>query len=139
MKQLKVEWMVNMLLILLIKSQGKKGEMMKKIKVMVVFGTRPEAIKMAPLVLELQKQSETIETITVVTAQHRQMLDQVLETFRIQPDYDLDIMGKNQSLLDITARILEKFDPVVKEVQPDMILVHGDTTTTFAASLVAFL
>ena len=138
MKQLKVEWMVNMLLILLIKSQGKKGEMMKKIKVMVVFGTRPEAIKMAPLVLELQKQSETIETITVVTAQHRQMLDQVLETFRIQPDYDLDIMGKNQSLLDITAKILEKFDPVVKEVQPDMILVHGDTTTTFAASLVAF-
>ena len=111
---------------------------MKKIKVMVVFGTRPEAIKMAPLVLELQKQSKTIETITVVTAQHRQMLDQVLETFRIQPDYDLDIMGKNQSLLDITARILEKFDPVVKEVQPDMILVHGDTTTTFAASLVAF-
>ena len=111
---------------------------MKKIKVMVVFGTRPEAIKMAPLVLELQKQSETIETITVVTAQHSQMLDQVLETFRIQPDYDLDIMGKNQSLLDITARILEKFDPVVKEVQPDMILVHGDTTTTFAASLVAF-
>ena len=111
---------------------------MKKIKVMVVFGTRPEAIKMAPLVLELQKQSETIETITVVTAQHRQMLDQVLETFRIQPDYDLDIMGKKQSLLDITAKILEKFDPVVKEVQPDMILVHGDTTTTFAASLVAF-
>lgn len=111
---------------------------MKKIKVMVVFGTRPEAIKMAPLVLELQKQSETFETITVVTAQHRQMLDQVLETFRIQPDYDLDIMGKNQSLLDITAKILEKFDPVVKEVQPDIILVHGDTTTTFAASLVAF-
>ena len=111
---------------------------MKKIKVMVVFGTRPEAIKMAPLVLELQKQSETIETITVVTAQHRQMLDQVLETFRIQPDYDLDIMGKNQSLLDITAKILEKIDPVVKEVHPDMILVHGDTTTTFAASLVAF-
>lgn len=130
--------MGKILLILLKKSQDEKGEMMKKIKVMVVFGTRPEAIKMAPLVLELQKQSETIETITVVTAQHRQMLDQVLETFRIQPDYDLDIMGKNQSLLDITARILEKFDPVVKEVQPDMILVHGDTTTTFAASLVAF-
>ena len=119
------------------KSQGKRWDD-EKIKVMVVFGTRPEAIKMAPLVLELQKQSETIETITVVTAQHRQMLDQVLETFRIQPDYDLDIMGKNQSLLDITARILEKFDPVVKEVKPDMILVHGDTTTTFAASLVAF-
>ena len=130
--------MRKMLLILLKKSQDEKGEMMKKIKVMVVFGTRPEAIKMAPLVLELQKQSETIETITVVTAQHRQMLDQVLETFHIQPDYDLDIMGKNQSLLDITAKILEKFDPVVKEVHPDMILVHGDTTTTFAASLVAF-
>ena len=130
--------MGKVLSILLKNSQGKKGEMMKKIKVMVVFGTRPEAIKMAPLVLELQKQSETFETITVVTAQHRQMLDQVLETFRIQPDYDLDIMGKNQSLLDITAKILEKFDPVVKEVQPDMILVHGDTTTTFATSLVAF-
>mgnify|MGYP003082062711 FL=1 len=130
--------MGKMLLILLKKSQDEKGEMMKKIKVMVVFGTRPEAIKMAPLVLELQKQSETIETITVVTAQHRQMLDQVLETFHIQPDYDLDIMGKNQSLLDITAKILEKIDPVVKEVHPDMILVHGDTTTTFAASLVAF-
>ena len=130
--------MGKMLLILLKKSQDEKGEMMKKIKVMVVFGTRPEAIKMAPLVLELQKQSETIETITVVTAQHRQMLDQVLETFHIQPDYDLDIMGKNQSLLDITAKILEKIDPVVKEVHPDMILVHGDTTTTFVASLVAF-
>ena len=130
--------MGKILLILLKKSQDEKGEMMKKIKVMVVFGTRPEAIKMAPLVLELQKQSETIETITVVTAQHRQMLDQVLETFHIQPDYDLDIMGKNQSLLDITAKILEKFDPVVKEVHPDMILVHGDTTTTFAASLDAF-
>jgi len=105
---------------------------------MVVFGTRPEAIKMAPLVLELQKHSDCIETITVVTAQHRQMLDQVLETFRIQPNYDLDIMGKNQSLLDITAKILQKFDPIVKKELPDMILVHGDTTTTFVASLVAF-
>ncbi len=111
---------------------------MKKLKVMVVFGTRPEAIKMAPLVLELQKHSERIETITVVTAQHRQMLDQVLETFRIQPNYDLDIMGKNQSLLDITGKILQKFDPIVKQELPDMILVHGDTTTTFVASLVAF-
>ncbi len=111
---------------------------MKKLKVMVVFGTRPEAIKMAPLVLELQKHSDTIETITVVTAQHRQMLDQVLETFRIQPNYDLDIMGKNQSLLDITGKILEKFDPVVKQELPDIILVHGDTTTTFVASLVGF-
>ena len=111
---------------------------MKKLKVMVVFGTRPEAIKMAPLVLELQKHSDSIETITVVTAQHRQMLDQVLETFSIEPHYDMDIMGKNQSLLDVTGKILEKFDPVVKQELPDMILVHGDTTTTFAASLVAF-
>lgn len=111
---------------------------MKKLKVMVVFGTRPEAIKMAPLVLELQKHSDSIETITVVTAQHRQMLDQVLETFSIKPHYDLDIMGQNQSLLDITGKILEKFDPVVKQELPDIILVHGDTTTTFAASLVAF-
>lgn len=111
---------------------------MKKLKVMVVFGTRPEAIKMAPLVLELQKYSDSIETITVVTAQHRQMLDQVLETFSIKPHYDLDIMGQNQSLLDITGKILEKFDPVVKQELPDIILVHGDTTTTFAASLVAF-
>ena len=111
---------------------------MEKLKVMVVFGTRPEAIKMAPLVLELQKHSDCIETITVVTAQHRQMLDQVLETFRIQPNYDLDIMGKNQSLLDITAKILQKFDPIVKKELPDMILVHGDTTTTFVASLAAF-
>ena len=111
---------------------------MKKLKVMVVFGTRPEAIKMAPLVLELQKHSDSIETITVVTAQHRQMLDQVLETFSIEPHYDLDIMGKNQSLLDITGKILEKFDPVVKQELPDIVLVHGDTTTTFAASLVAF-
>lgn len=111
---------------------------MKKLKVMVVFGTRTEAIKMAPLVLELQKHSDSIETIIVVTAQHRQMLDQVLETFSIEPHYDLDIMGRNQSLLDITGKILEKFDPVVKQELPDIILVHGDTTTTFAASLVAF-
>ena len=111
---------------------------MKKLKVMVVFGTRPEAIKMAPLVLELQKHSDSIETITVVTAQHRQMLDQVLETFSTKPHYDLDIMGQNQSLLDITGKILEKFDPIVKQERPDMILVHGDTTTTFVASLVAF-
>ena len=111
---------------------------MGKLKIMVVFGTRPEAIKMAPLVLELQKQKETIETITVVTAQHRQMLDQVLETFNIVPDYDLDIMGKSQTLLDITSKILNQLDPVIKKEKPDMVLVHGDTTTTFAASLVAF-
>lgn len=111
---------------------------MGKLKIMVVFGTRPEAIKMAPLVLELQKQKEVIETITVVTAQHRQMLDQVLETFNIVPDYDLDIMGKSQTLLDITSKILNQLDPVIKKEKPDMVLVHGDTTTTFAASLVTF-
>ena len=111
---------------------------MEKLKIMVVVGTRPEAIKMAPLVLELQKQKEVIETITVVTAQHRQMLDQVLETFNIVPDYDLDIMGKSQTLLDITSKILNQLDPVIKKEKPDMVLVHGDTTTTFAASLVAF-
>lgn len=111
---------------------------MGKLKIMVVFGTRPEAIKMARLVLELQKQRETIDTITVVTAQHRQMLDQVLETFNIVPDYDLDIMGKSQTLLDITSKILNQLDPVIKKEKPDMVLVHGDTTTTFAASLVAF-
>ena len=111
---------------------------MEKLKIMVVFGTRPEAIKMAPLVLELQKQKETIETITVVTAQHRQMLDQVLETFKVVPDYDLDIMGKSQTLLEITSKILDKLDPVIKKEKPDIVLVHGDTTTTFAASLVAF-
>ena len=111
---------------------------MGKLKIMVVFGTRPEAIKMAPLVLELQKQRDTIETVTVVTAQHRQMLDQVLQTFKIVPDYDLDIMGKSQSLLEITSKILNQLDPVIKKEKPDMVLVHGDTTTTFAASLVAF-
>lgn len=111
---------------------------MGKLNIMVVFGTRPEAIKMAPLILELKKHQETINTITVVTAQHRQMLDQVLETFEIVPDYDLDIMGKNQSLQEITSKILANFDPVVKKEQPDLVLVHGDTTTTFAAGLVAF-
>ena len=111
---------------------------MGKLNIMVVFGTRPEAIKMAPLILELKKHQETINTITVVTAQHRQMLDQVLDTFEIVPDYDLDIMGKNQSLQEITSKILSKFDPVVKKEKPDLILVHGDTTTTFAAGLVAF-
>lgn len=105
---------------------------------MVVFGTRPEAIKMAPLVLQLKKQSEKFETMTVVTAQHRQMLDQVLQTFNIEPDIDLDIMIKQQTLTDITVKILAKLDKLLKEMKPDIILVHGDTTTTFAASLAAF-
>ena len=111
---------------------------MRKIKVMVVFGTRPEAIKMAPLVLQLKKQSEKFETMTVVTAQHRQMLDQVLQTFNIEPDIDLDIMGRSQTLTDITVKILNQLDKLLKEVKPDIILVHGDTTTTFATSLAAF-
>lgn len=111
---------------------------MKKIKVMVVFGTRPEAIKMAPLILQLKKQLEKFETMTVVTAQHRQMLDQVLQTFNIEPDIDLDIMGKSQTLTDITVKILNQLDKLLKEVKPDIILVHGDTTTAFATSLAAF-
>lgn len=105
---------------------------------MVVFGTRPEAIKMAPLILQLKKQLEKFETMTVVTAQHRQMLDQVLQTFNIEPDIDLDIMGKSQTLTDITVKILNQLDKLLKEVKPDIILVHGDTTTTFATSLAAF-
>ncbi len=108
-----------------------------KIKVMTVFGTRPETIKMAPLVKEL-KSREEIETIVCVTAQHRQMLDQVLNAFKIVPDYDLDIMKQGQTLSDITTRVLQGLENVIKEVQPDIVLVHGDTTTTFAGALAAF-
>lgn len=107
------------------------------IKVMTVFGTRPEAIKMAPLVLEL-KQRDGVEPIVVVTAQHRQMLDQVLNLFKITPDYDLDIMKDKQTLFDVTTRVLHGMDDVIKEAKPDIVLVHGDTTTTFATSLAAF-
>lgn len=110
----------------------------KKIKVMTVFGTRPEAIKMAPLVLELMKHEKDIETIVTVTAQHREMLDQVLEVFDITPDYDLNIMKSRQSLKDVTIRALEGLDQVLKEIEPDIVLVHGDTSTTFVASLAAF-
>ncbi|KIQ93330.1 UDP-N-acetylglucosamine 2-epimerase [Anoxybacillus thermarum] len=110
---------------------------MNKRKVMTIFGTRPEAIKMAPLVLELQKH-EDIESIVTVTAQHRQMLDQVLDIFGIQPNYDLNIMKERQTLVDITTRALAGLDDVMKKVQPDIVLVHGDTTTTFVASLAAF-
>lgn len=105
---------------------------------MTIFGTRPEAIKMAPLVKELKKHPNDFETIVVVTAQHREMLDQVLETFSIVPDYDLNIMKKEQSLLSVTSDVLLKLDGVIKEVQPDIVLVHGDTTTTFVGSLAAF-
>jgi len=110
----------------------------KKWKVMTIFGTRPEAIKMAPLVLELQKHPEQIESIVTVTAQHRQMLDQVLETFKIVPDYDLNIMKDRQTLIDVTTNALHGLDQVMKEAKPDIVLVHGDTTTTFVASLAAF-
>ncbi|WP_307786938.1 non-hydrolyzing UDP-N-acetylglucosamine 2-epimerase [Pseudogracilibacillus auburnensis] len=112
--------------------------MMNRIKVMSIFGTRPEAIKMAPLVLELQKRSDQFESIVTVTAQHRQMLDQVLEIFNITPDYDLNIMKDRQTLIDVTTRGLEGLDKVMKEVKPDIVLVHGDTSTTFIASLAAF-
>ena len=110
---------------------------MGKRKVMTIFGTRPEAIKMAPLVLQLQ-QYEDIESIVTVTAQHRQMLDQVLDIFGIQPHYDLNIMKERQTLVDITTRALAGLDDVMKKVKPDIVLVHGDTTTTFVASLAAF-
>jgi UDP-N-acetylglucosamine 2-epimerase (non-hydrolysing) len=108
------------------------------IKVMTIFGTRPEAIKMAPLVLELQKHPEHFESIVTVTAQHRQMLDQVLNIFNITPDHDLNIMKDRQTLIDVTTRGLEGLDKVMKEVKPDIVLVHGDTTTTFVASLAAY-
>lgn len=107
------------------------------IKVMTIFGTRPEAIKMAPLVKELQTRKE-IESIVCVTAQHRQMLDQVLETFDIVPDYDLDIMKVGQSLADITTRVLCGLEDIIKKEVPDIVLVHGDTSTTFAGALASY-
>lgn len=110
---------------------------MNKIKVMSIFGTRPEAIKMAPLVKELEKRAET-ESIVCVTAQHREMLDQVLETFKIKPDYDLNMMKQGQTLMDITIGALSGVDAVIKKAKPDIVLVHGDTSTTFAGGLAAF-
>ena len=107
-------------------------------KVLLVFGTRPEAIKMAPLVMELQKQKERIETVVCVTGQHREMLDQVLEIFDIKPDYDLNIMKRGQDLYDVTARVLTGMREVLKEIKPDIVLVHGDTTTSTAAALATF-
>lgn len=107
-------------------------------KVMLVFGTRPEAIKMAPLVKEFQKQPKRVETVVCVTGQHREMLDQVLKIFDIKPDYDLNIMKQGQDLYDVTARVLTGMRDVLKEVKPDVVLVHGDTTTSTAAALATF-
>jgi len=106
---------------------------------MTVFGTRPEAVKMAPLVLELQKREDEIETVVCVTAQHREMLDQVLEFFEIKPDYDLNVMKDRQTLTEIAVNVLQGLDPVLRETKPDLVLVHGDTSTTFLASYAAFL
>jgi len=106
--------------------------------ILLVFGTRPEAIKMAPLVKKLQSQSEQFRTVVAVTGQHRQMLDQVLRIFDIVPDYDLNIMQANQDLYDVTSRVLVGMRDVLKAVQPDVVLVHGDTTTSMAAALAAF-
>lgn len=112
--------------------------MTNKIKVMTIFGTRPEAIKMAPLVKELEKNSDKIESIVCVTAQHREMLDQVLRIFDITPDFDLDIMHERQTLVNIVTRALEGLDNIMKQVKPDIVLVHGDTSTTFVGSLAAY-
>lgn len=112
---------------------------MKKLKVMSIFGVRPEAIKMAPLVLELARHPEQIESLVCVTGQHRQMLDQVLEVFNIKPEYDLNVMKEGQSLNETTLRVIEGLDPVLREAKPDLVLVHGDTQTTFLASYAAFL
>ncbi len=106
-------------------------------KIMTVFGTRPEAIKMAPVVKALAA-DERFESVVVITAQHRQMLDQVLATFQLVPDYDLDLMTTGQTLSDLTARVLTELTPLLLREQPDMMLVHGDTATTFAAALAAY-
>lgn len=119
------------------KSILEEGSYIKMKKVMLVFGTRPEAIKMCPLVNEL-KARKNIETIVCVTGQHRQMLDQVLETFSVIPDYDLSIMKERQTLFDVTTNILEKIREVLEEVRPNIVLVHGDTSTTFVTSLACF-
>ena len=111
---------------------------MKKIKIMSIFGTRPEAIKMCPVVLQMQKYPEFIEPLVAVTAQHREMLDQVLNLFQVKPDYDLNIMTQGQTLYDVTERALNGLHKVLEEAKPDLVLVHGDTTTTFVGALAAF-
>lgn len=111
---------------------------MERRRILTVFGTRPEAIKMAPLVLELKKRTDLFETVVCVSGQHREMLQQVLEVFGIEPDYDLEIMKPGQTLTDITTEVLLRLGGVLEEVKPDILLVHGDTTTSFAAALAAF-
>ncbi len=112
-------------------------EIMKRLKVMTIFGTRPEAIKMAPIIKEIENR-DGMDLVIVVTGQHREMLDQVLELFTINPDYDLDIMDKRQSLTEITVRIMNKLDPILSKERPDLVLVHGDTSTTLVGALVSF-
>ena len=106
-------------------------------KIMLVFGTRPEAIKMCPLINELKKRTN-IKTVVCVTGQHRQMLDQVLTTFKVTPDYDLSVMKKKQTLFDITTNILVNIKQILEQENPDVVLVHGDTTTTFATALACY-
>src|SRR5450759_4498209 len=110
----------------------------KKKRILIVFGTRPEAIKMAPVVKEFQKHPNRFETIVCVTAQHREMLDQVLRIFEIVPDFDLNIMQAGQDLTDVTTRVLTGMRDVFKRTNPDLVLVHGDTTTSMAATMAAF-
>jgi len=112
---------------------------MSRIRVMTIFGTRPEAIKMAPLILELNKRTEQIESLVCVTAQHREMLDSVMEIFGIKPDYDLNVMKERQTLNEVAIRVLQGLEPVLKEAKPDIVLVHGDTGTTFLASYASFM
>jgi UDP-N-acetylglucosamine 2-epimerase (non-hydrolysing) len=112
---------------------------MSRLKIITIFGTRPEAIKMAPLVLELQKHPEQIESLVCVTAQHRELLDQVLDIFKITPNFDLNVMKDRQTLNEVTIRVLQGLEPIFQEMKPDLILVHGDTLTTFLASYAAFM
>ena len=130
-------YLLNIIFYILISHSTIFVSFMEKIKVLSVFGTRPEAIKMAPLVKELKKRKE-IDSIVCVSAQHREMLDQVLNTFDIKPDYDLNIMKYGQTLSQITARVLLGLEKIILEIRPDIILVHGDTSTAFAAALAAF-
>ena len=105
---------------------------------MTVFGTRPEAIKLAPVIKELQRHSTTLKSVVVVTAQHRQMLDSILDVFAVKPDYDMNIMTANQGLSDITCKVLKNIESIYETERPDLVLVQGDTTTVFAASLAAY-